>query len=149
MVASSALGYEKGPARDAVCRLADAQGLIPPFTGHGMAMAFQSAETALPRLLDYARGRESWEITVDHMGRDLEARLSDLRATEQALAASEATKDELAKRNESLERSANEAQKELRDAARTIGRAEAEVAKLKGRLEGIQPLLKKFGIKLD
>ena len=31
--------------------LGDAVGLTPPFTGNGMAMAFQAAETALPRLL--------------------------------------------------------------------------------------------------
>ncbi len=35
--------------------------MIPPVTGNGMSMAFESAELALPALEDYARGRTSWE----------------------------------------------------------------------------------------
>ena len=42
-------------AADRVC-LGDACAMIPPFTGNGMAMAFQSAEIALDPLLAYARG---------------------------------------------------------------------------------------------
>jgi 2-polyprenyl-6-methoxyphenol hydroxylase-like FAD-dependent oxidoreductase len=34
--------------------------MIPPFTGNGMAMAFQSAEIALDPLLAYARDEASW-----------------------------------------------------------------------------------------
>ncbi len=41
-------------------QLGDACAMIPPFTGNGMAMAFQSAETALTPLLAYARGRSDW-----------------------------------------------------------------------------------------
>ena len=37
--------------------------MIPPFTGNGMAMAFQSAELALEPLLDYARGKGTWRAT--------------------------------------------------------------------------------------
>jgi flavin-dependent dehydrogenase len=47
------------PAQDRVC-LGDACAMIPPFTGNGMAMAFQSAEAALTPLLDYSRGRSEW-----------------------------------------------------------------------------------------
>jgi len=47
------------PAQDRVC-LGDACAMIPPFTGNGMAMAFQSAEAALTPLLEYARGRSNW-----------------------------------------------------------------------------------------
>jgi flavin-dependent dehydrogenase len=43
-------------------RLGDAGGLIPPFTGNGMALAFQSAETALPHVVAYARGEAPWPI---------------------------------------------------------------------------------------
>ncbi len=46
------------------CSIGDAQSLIPPFTGNGMTMAFQAAETALPFLLDYASGKVSWEASV-------------------------------------------------------------------------------------
>ncbi|MEO7598937.1 MAG: NAD(P)-binding protein, partial [Opitutus sp.] len=44
-------------------RLGDRLAMIPPFTGHGMAMAFQSAEIALTPLLSYSRGHESWSHT--------------------------------------------------------------------------------------
>ena len=46
-----------------IIALGDAHGLIPPFTGHGMALAFQSAETALDPLLAYARGQGEWSAT--------------------------------------------------------------------------------------
>jgi flavin-dependent dehydrogenase len=44
-------------------RLGDAGAMIPPFTGNGMAMAFQSAEAALDPLLEYARGATNWAQT--------------------------------------------------------------------------------------
>ncbi len=44
-------------------RLGDAAAMIPPFTGNGMAMAFQSAESALNPLLDFAHGKTAWEAT--------------------------------------------------------------------------------------
>jgi len=40
--------------------LGDHAAMIPPFTGNGMAMAFQSAEVALDPLLDYANHNVSW-----------------------------------------------------------------------------------------
>lgn len=43
--------------------LGDACAMIPPFTGNGMAMAFQSAELALGPLLDYARDTAGWPDT--------------------------------------------------------------------------------------
>ena len=47
------------PASDRV-RLGDACAMIPPFTGNGMAMAFQCAETALAPLLAYVQGAANW-----------------------------------------------------------------------------------------
>jgi 2-polyprenyl-6-methoxyphenol hydroxylase-like FAD-dependent oxidoreductase len=47
---------------DRVC-LGDASAMIPPFTGNGMAMAFQSAELALSPLLNYARDAADWRET--------------------------------------------------------------------------------------
>lgn len=44
--------------------LGDAAGLIPPFTGNGMSMAFQSAEIALNPLTKWVTGGNSWEETV-------------------------------------------------------------------------------------
>ena len=43
--------------------LGDACAMIPPFTGNGMAMAFQSAELALDPLLAYAHGKCGWPET--------------------------------------------------------------------------------------
>jgi menaquinone-9 beta-reductase len=43
--------------------LGDAAAMIPPFTGNGMAMAFQSSEFALDPLLAYARREIDWSAT--------------------------------------------------------------------------------------
>lgn len=43
-----------------ILRLGDSRGMIPPFTGHGMAMAFESAACALPALKAYASGESDW-----------------------------------------------------------------------------------------
>ena len=44
--------------------LGDQQGLIPPFTGHGMTVALQSAALALDPLEAWSRGRASWEEII-------------------------------------------------------------------------------------
>jgi flavin-dependent dehydrogenase len=49
-------------ARDGV-RVGDALAMMPPFTGNGMALAFQSAALALPPLLAWARRETSWRET--------------------------------------------------------------------------------------
>jgi flavin-dependent dehydrogenase len=51
--------------------LGDAFAMIPPFTGNGMAMAFQSAELALDPLVAYAHGEAGWPATC----RAVQARL--------------------------------------------------------------------------
>ena len=61
------------PASDRVC-LGDACAMIPPFTGNGMAMAFQSAELALDPLLAFARGEQPWTL----VSRSIQASLSRL-----------------------------------------------------------------------
>ena len=48
--------------RDRIC-LGDTCAMIPPFTGNGMAMAFQSAECALGPLIAFARGTADWPAT--------------------------------------------------------------------------------------
>ncbi|MEY4940601.1 MAG: hypothetical protein RIQ93_2336 [Verrucomicrobiota bacterium] len=64
--AVAALGFDpsiralKQPGR---IELGDTAAMIPPFTGHGMAMAFQSAETAFASLLAFARGESDWAAT--------------------------------------------------------------------------------------
>jgi flavin-dependent dehydrogenase len=54
-------GFELGRQRAPAFSIGDACTMIPPFTGNGMSMAFESAECALQPALDYAEGRKSWQ----------------------------------------------------------------------------------------
>ncbi len=47
----------EGGERD-LCTLGDAERMIPPFTGNGMSMAFESAECALAPLLQFSEGAD-------------------------------------------------------------------------------------------
>ena len=57
-----------------VCALGDAESMIPPFTGNGMTMAFESADTALPHLLDYAQNAAGWAETMHRIQSALHTR---------------------------------------------------------------------------
>ncbi|MEM7601117.1 MAG: hypothetical protein AAF357_06835 [Verrucomicrobiota bacterium] len=60
-VGVSSFGFGlKGQNESGGFRVGDQRAIIPPFTGNGMSMALQSAELALPRLLEYASGRVNW-----------------------------------------------------------------------------------------
>ena len=72
------------PASDRVC-LGDACAMIPPFTGNGMAMAFQSAELALDPLLAFARGGQTWKRTADTINTALRREFRVRLATADAL----------------------------------------------------------------
>jgi 2-polyprenyl-6-methoxyphenol hydroxylase-like FAD-dependent oxidoreductase len=63
---------EREPGR--LC-LGDALGMIPPFTGHGMTIAFQSAALALAPLCAWAKAEMSWGATVATAQRALRTRL--------------------------------------------------------------------------
>lgn len=54
--------------------LGDSHAIIPPFTGNGMSMAFQSAESALPHLIAFARNEISWQATSKAISRSLRKR---------------------------------------------------------------------------
>ena len=58
-VAGFALGRQ-ATAPGLLC-LGDAESVIPPFTGHGMSMAFQAAECAIAPLVGWSQGRDSWQ----------------------------------------------------------------------------------------
>ena len=60
--AVAALAFDRAPVAPHGIALGDACAMIPPFTGNGMAMAFQSAAAALDPLLAYARGETSWPL---------------------------------------------------------------------------------------
>lgn len=60
------LGFDRPETTPDRITLGDAYAMIPPFTGNGMAIAFQSAECAFGPLLAWARGETegSWTETV-------------------------------------------------------------------------------------
>lgn len=45
-------------------RIGDCGAIIPPFTGNGMSMALESAETSLASLLSFAHGEASWDEAI-------------------------------------------------------------------------------------
>jgi len=59
---------------EGLCTLGDAERMIPPFTGNGMSMAFESAECALEPLLEYAKGKAGWGRTRDEISKALDER---------------------------------------------------------------------------
>ena len=61
--AVAALEFDRRVLPDERICLGDAGAMIPPFTGNGMAMAFQSAEVALGPILAFARGNLDWPET--------------------------------------------------------------------------------------
>lgn len=63
--AVAALDFDRRVVPTDGISLGDACAMIPPFTGNGMAMAFQSAELALNPLLAYAAGAATWADTCD------------------------------------------------------------------------------------
>lgn len=73
-VAGFDFGRQAAPREWAV--IGDAESLIPPFTGHGMAMAFQSAELALEPMTAWAEGRRSWEEVVGELRAALRQRFA-------------------------------------------------------------------------
>jgi 2-polyprenyl-6-methoxyphenol hydroxylase-like FAD-dependent oxidoreductase len=46
------------------CRIGDALTMIPPITGNGMSMAFESARVAMAPIVAYARGHAEWSDTT-------------------------------------------------------------------------------------
>lgn len=69
-------GFRTGPQRGPSFAIGDASAMIPPFTGNGMTMALQSAETALDPTLEYAAGRISWREASETVSSLLSKRFS-------------------------------------------------------------------------
>lgn len=67
-------GFEMGRQPSEGFSIGDATHMIPPFTGNGMSMAFESAGTALPHALAYARGECSWDSAASACAADLDNR---------------------------------------------------------------------------
>jgi len=64
-------GLSAKPAKVPNCpiRIGDAASMIAPFTGRGMAIAFQTALLAAPPITNYARGEVSWSSAGDAIAR--------------------------------------------------------------------------------
>ncbi|MGH8018469.1 MAG: hypothetical protein ACREIA_09295, partial [Opitutaceae bacterium] len=69
----AAINFDRHPPQHRMA-VGDAFAMIPPFTGDGMAMAFESAEMAAPVLVDYARGAMDWERAMAEVRRRLRRR---------------------------------------------------------------------------
>ena len=57
------LGWQRRTDGGEVC-IGDTASIIPPFTGNGMSMAFQSALLAVEPLVDWAEKTASWRDTA-------------------------------------------------------------------------------------
>ena len=66
---SGVAGFQLGlqVVEDDLCAIGDAWGMIPPFTGNGMSMAFESAELALPWIDRWSRGELAWTEVVANL----------------------------------------------------------------------------------
>lgn len=71
--AVAGLDYRSGQPSPAgsVLTLGDQAALIPPFTGHGMALALEAGAIAGPILAEWARGKVDWPIAVAKVNRQL------------------------------------------------------------------------------
>jgi flavin-dependent dehydrogenase len=71
---SAVAGFDLGPQKPTpgILSLGDSHSIIPPFTGNGMTMAFQSAEIALPKLISFASDKTDWETTCQQINSQLD-----------------------------------------------------------------------------
>jgi menaquinone-9 beta-reductase len=74
LTAVAGMSYEnEAPLADRIS-LGDHFATIPPYTGNGMSLAFQSAECALLPLCEWSRGRGEWAEVVTAVMRAVRAR---------------------------------------------------------------------------
>jgi flavin-dependent dehydrogenase len=68
---SAVAGFEPGiqPDRAGELCLGDAAQMIPPFTGNGMSMAFETADAAVDPLVEWAGGSLSWQAACNAVKR--------------------------------------------------------------------------------
>lgn len=63
VTATTNLDFKSNPWPPGAVCIGDSNTAVPPFAGNGMSMAFESAQAALPPLLDYARDEVTWADT--------------------------------------------------------------------------------------
>jgi 2-polyprenyl-6-methoxyphenol hydroxylase-like FAD-dependent oxidoreductase len=71
-IAGLSLRPQSAAARDGIC-IGDAITMIPPITGNGMSMAFESAELAVAPLAAWCRGELNWDEARQKIARDCDA----------------------------------------------------------------------------
>ena len=71
-VAGLSLRPQQAAARAEIC-VGDAITMIPPVTGNGMSMAFESAELAIETLASWSRGNMSWSEARQKIAHDCDA----------------------------------------------------------------------------
>ncbi|HUZ07648.1 MAG TPA: FAD-dependent monooxygenase [Candidatus Paceibacterota bacterium] len=71
-VAGLSLRPQQAAARAEIC-VGDAITMIPPVTGNGMSMAFESAELAMAPLVAWSRDESSWNEARQQVARDCDA----------------------------------------------------------------------------
>jgi hypothetical protein len=72
-VAVAGLAFGRAPVTQRLA-IGDAFAMPPPFTGNGMAMAFQSATIALGPLLAWSKGKQEWSNVVREVRESLQRR---------------------------------------------------------------------------
>jgi flavin-dependent dehydrogenase len=88
---SAVAGFELGRQQvvPGLLCLGDAESMIPPFTGNGMSMAFQAAESACGPLVEWASGELAWQAAVnrlrDSLARRFRRRLAVARVLHRVL----------------------------------------------------------------
>jgi menaquinone-9 beta-reductase len=70
------LSLRPEPVSATACRIGDAFTMIPPITGNGMSMAFESAALACGALVSYARNERSWAETTSAIAAQLQGEFS-------------------------------------------------------------------------
>jgi len=74
--AVAGLDYHQPATTTASASLGDQSALIPPFTGHGMTIAFQSARLALDPLIAWSRHQQDWAETCQQIDHSLRQHLA-------------------------------------------------------------------------
>lgn len=74
-VAGLSLEPQKAAAHSECC-IGDSLTMIPPVTGNGMSMAFESAEIALEPLTNYSAGKISWNTAKEQIARSCDEKFS-------------------------------------------------------------------------
>jgi menaquinone-9 beta-reductase len=82
-VSGFSLGHQE--PMTGIAAIGDATTMIPPFTGNGMSMAFQSAESALEPLRLWSLGRITWEQAANRIRRACQTRFRRRMAVSSAL----------------------------------------------------------------